>query len=271
MDHSEQIREKIQDCDAVIIGASNGFSIAEGLNIFADDAAFEKLFGDLKRKYGIRNILHGLLTKWPDENARWCFYSRLAAAYSLNYTGSPVMEALKAIIADRPFFIITSNGENHFELAGLPADHILEIEGSWKTLRCARSCSDERVISWDILRKLHESEEDGLIDTSLIPSCPHCGGPMMFSFSADKSALDRYQAFLARYSGKKIVILELGIGPRNQLIKAPLMDLAYREPHAYYAAFNKGELYIPEEIAQKSAVMDGDLGDSLKAVAEGLL
>lgn len=54
-----RIAEKINDADAVLIGASNGLSITEGLNLFADDAAFEGLFGDFKRKYGLQCILHG--------------------------------------------------------------------------------------------------------------------------------------------------------------------------------------------------------------------
>ena len=48
----EEIAEKILQADAILIGASNGLSITEGLNLFADDEAFESLLGDYKRKYG---------------------------------------------------------------------------------------------------------------------------------------------------------------------------------------------------------------------------
>ncbi len=54
-------------------------------------------------------------------------------------------------------------------------------------------------------------------------------------------------------------ILELGIGPRNQLIKAPLMRLAAQEPNAVYATANLGEIYIPNEIKHKSFEFDGYL------------
>ena len=40
----------IDGADAVLIGASNGLSITEGLHLFADNQVFEELFGDLKRK-----------------------------------------------------------------------------------------------------------------------------------------------------------------------------------------------------------------------------
>lgn len=44
-----EIAQKIKDADAILIGASNGLSITEGLNLFADDEAFENLFKDIKK------------------------------------------------------------------------------------------------------------------------------------------------------------------------------------------------------------------------------
>ena len=65
-----RIAERLNDADAILIGASNGLSITEGLNLFADDAAFENLFGDFRRKYGLRCILHGMGARWP-KNGRF--------------------------------------------------------------------------------------------------------------------------------------------------------------------------------------------------------
>ena len=53
------VAEKIQKADAILIGASNGLSMTEGLHLFADNQAFENLFGDFKDKYGLRCLLHG--------------------------------------------------------------------------------------------------------------------------------------------------------------------------------------------------------------------
>ena len=49
--------EKIRSADAVLIGASNGLSISEGLHLFADNRAFDDLFGDFKKKYGLQCLL----------------------------------------------------------------------------------------------------------------------------------------------------------------------------------------------------------------------
>ena len=76
-----------------------------------------------------------------------------------------------------------------------------------------------------------------------------------------------YQGFVQRYHNGKLVILEFGVGWRNQLIKAPLMQVAAAEPHAVYVTFNKGEVYIPAEIAAKSIGVDSDIGVAINAIA----
>ena len=61
------IAEKFREADAILIGASNGLSITEGLHLFADNAAFDELFGDFKQKYGLRCSLQGMMAGWPSE------------------------------------------------------------------------------------------------------------------------------------------------------------------------------------------------------------
>ena len=68
----------------------------------------------------------------------------------------------------------------------------------------------------------------------------------------DAAAQARFQNFLKTYHGKKLVVLELGIGWRNQLIKAPMMRLVASEPNATYVTINLGEVYIADNIKEKS-------------------
>lgn len=87
------------------------------------------------------------------------------------------------------------------------------------------------------------------------------------NFIPDMESPKRLEVFLERYHGKKLVILELGIGWRNQLIKAPLMRLAAQEPQAVYVTINLGEIFIPDEIREKSYGLDGDLTEILHDLA----
>ncbi len=273
MNPYQTIAEKIKSADAVLIGASNGLSITEGLHLFADNQAFEDVFGDLKRKYGLRCILHGMAARWPSEEEKWGFWSRLAHHYCSGYTATPVMQALKTIIGDKDYFIVTSNGECHFEMSDLAPEKIYEVEGNWLTMQCVRPCHNEIYPCFEQMEQMAAAEANGRIPSELVPRCPKCGGIMQVhmddhaAFIADTVAQQNFQTFLDKYHGKKLVILELGIGPRNQLIKAPLMRLAAREPYAVYVSVNKGEIYIPSQLQSKSFGLDGDLAQVLNMIA----
>lgn len=271
-----EIAEKIGAADAILIGASNGLSITEGLHLFADNEAFGNLFGDLKQKYGLQCILHGMGGRWPSEEEKWGFWSRLIHHYCGEYKETPVMSDLKRIVGEKDYFIVTSNGECHFEMCGFDPEKIYEIEGNWLTMQCVSRCHDTVYPSFELTEKMAAAEQNGRIPSDMVPRCPVCGGPMQIhmegdrNFIPDMASKSRMEAFLQKYHGKKLVILELGIGWRNQLIKAPLMRLVAQEPEAAYITVNLGEIYIPDEIREKSYGLDGDLAAILRELPEVL-
>lgn len=92
MPNLQEIAQRIEDADAILIGASNGLSICEGLHLFAENQAFDEIFGDFKREFGIQSIIHGMLIPWSDVELKWGFWLRLIANYYLNYQPTPDIE-----------------------------------------------------------------------------------------------------------------------------------------------------------------------------------
>lgn len=270
----QTISQRINEADALLIGASNGLSITEGLHLFADNAAFEEVFGDVKRKYGLRCILQGMGVQWPSEEEKWGFWSRLVHHYCSAYTATPVMQDLRAIVGEKDYFVVTSNGECHFEMSGFDAERVYEVEGTWLTMQCARPCHNTIYPSFELTEKMATAEQDGKVPAELVPHCPKCQGPMQIhmasgpAFVPDAAAQQRFQAFLNAHHGKNLVVLELGIGPRNRLIKEPLMRLVAQEPNATYITINLGEVYIASSIKEKSFGLDGPLADILAQLRE---
>ena len=274
MSEMNKIAEKIKSADAILIGASNGLSITEGIHLFANNQAFGELFGDYQRKYGLTNLLSGMLGQWPSDEEMWGFWSRMVNHYSNNYEPSNAMKDLRAIVGDRDYFVVTSNGEQHFEKAGFDDDKVFEVEGDWLHMQCASGCHNERYEWSDLAKKMAESQVDGRVPTDLIPKCPKCGGTMIPNMAASHSFIPKpgvqeaYKDFLSKYHEKRLVILELGIGWRNQLIKAPLMRLTAEEPNATYVTINLGEIYITDNIKEKSYGLDGYLEPILHEIRE---
>ena len=204
MSEMNKIAEKIKSADAILIGASNGLSITEGIHLFANNQAFGELFGDYQRKYGLTNLLSGMLGQWPSDEEMWGFWSRMVNHYSNNYEPSNAMKDLRAIVGDRDYFVVTSNGEQHFEKAGFDDDKVFEVEGDWLHMQCASGCHNERYEWSDLAKKMAESQVDGRVPTDLIPKCPRCGDPMIPNMAASHSFIPKpgvqeaYKDFLSK-------------------------------------------------------------------------
>lgn len=220
-------RDLIAVADALLIGASNGLSIAEGYNIFADNDMFRSEFGEFRSRFGIRSVLDGLFFRYPTQSDRHAFLSKLVKDWVTEYHPTEVMQNLMAIVGDRDYFIVTTNGDTHLEESGFRPDKVFELEGTF-------------------LQLLE-------------------GKPI-----ADKST--ELNSFISQYCGKKLVVLELGIGSRNRMIKEPLMQLVAQNPTMSYITLNlPHEIYIPTQIADRSVALAGDIADTLVRLRESTL
>lgn len=276
-DELQAVMCRIREADTIVIGASNGLSISEGIHIFAENQSFLDNFGEFRRQHGFRCIIQGCFYPYPSEVQKWAFFSRMFDYFIRNKAPSMVMQDLHALVKDKPHFVVTSNIDAHFHLAGFEPAQLFEVEGNCRNLQCATVCHDRLYPGDELLAEMAHSQQDGKVTDALIPKCPECGGVMQVHIEVDRMFLKgadwqaRQQAFLdfmQQAHGSKIVFLELGVGAHNQLIKAPLMQLARHEPQATYVCFNKGtELYIPGEIATRSISIDGDIAQTLRQLA----
>ncbi|MCM1356311.1 MAG: hypothetical protein NC212_07900 [Staphylococcus sp.] len=217
-------RGLIAGADALLIGASNGLSIAEGYNIFADNDMFRRDFGEFRSRFGIRSVLDGLFFRYPTPSDRHDFLSKLVKDWVTDYTPSEVMLNLKSIVGDKDYFIVTTNGDTHLEESGFNPDKVFELEGTFVQLLE--------------------------------------GKPI-----ADKSA--ELNSFISKYCGKNLLVLELGIGSRNRMIKEPLMQFVAQNPSMSYITLNlPHEIYIPSQIAGRSVALTGDIADTLRQLRQ---
>lgn len=222
----EKACRAIVQADVLLIGASNGLSIAEGYHLFADNEMFRSQFGDFRQQYGIRSVIEGCFFSYPEAGKRREFLQRLVDYWVRDYRPSQVMKDLLAIVQGKDYFIITTNADTHFEISGFDSDKVFELEGTFEQLLADRPIEDKS---------------------------------------------SRVQNFLTRYHGKRLVILELGVGMHNRMIKQPLMQLAASEPCATYITLNLApELYIPQAIASKSIGLEGDIAVTLQELRNGM-
>lgn len=155
MNEIQQAAQAIVRADALLIGASNGLSIAEGYHVFANNEMFRCQFGDFQQQYGIRNVIEGCFFHYPTENVRAEFLQCLVQHWVKEYRPSQVMKDLLAVVNHRDYFILTSNADTHLELSGFDAEKVFEVEGTFEDLLEHRPLKDKSCQANEFLRRYH--------------------------------------------------------------------------------------------------------------------
>ena len=80
-----------------------------------------------------------------------------------------------------------------------------------------------------------------------------------------------FEEYLKRTSAEELIVLELGIGKANQMIKKPIMEMVSKNPKWKYITFNMpGEILIPSNIEDRSVALEGDIKNNLKELVKEL-
>ncbi|BCD38577.1 hypothetical protein LBHL_11340 [Lactobacillus helveticus] len=87
-------KQWLDDADAILVTASNGLSISEGLNLFANNKKLKEVLGDLVDKYHLPNLLTAFAFKYPNQLDYWRMVARVVEYYGNN----PELSSIMAII-----------------------------------------------------------------------------------------------------------------------------------------------------------------------------
>ena len=220
-----RIRRALAEADLIIIGASNGLDMAEGLNIFCADAHFLETYGDLAQADGVGCILQGLSS--PDANVRRRWAERFHQKEYLEYEPIPLMNGLRRLTEHADTFVITCNIDGRFVRAGFDENRVLETEGSTRT-----SIDERRLAHPDALAA---------------------------------AQLEELTRLVRAHRDGRVVILELGVGLRNGVIKRMLAQIANACEDATYIVFNYSQAMAPDASCE-TILVDGDMAPAFEEV-----
>lgn len=265
----ELAKKWIKDSDALLITASNGFAISEGLNLFTDNPNMRKALKGTFDRYHFQNLLSAFAYPYDSPLERWSVLAPVIDYFSYGYQDSAVMKQLKALIADKDYYIWTSNTDHHFVQAGLK--NVFEIEGNWLEGICSNGHSQDLSIK---IHELAKKTRAGSLQDRDLPVCQVCGESLELNlpgdhFQINQKKLTEIQDFISNYQGKSLLVIELGIGASNQLIKAPSMELVASHPNHRYITINKGEVYISPSVTDQAIGIDGLLTTALEELLTG--
>ena len=286
-DKTNLIREKIQQADAVVIGAGAGLSTAAGFTYSGE--RFEKYFADFGEKYGFSDMYSGGFYNYDTLEEYWAYWSRYI--YVNRYMDPPtdLYKQLFQLVENKDYFVLTTNVDHCFQKAGFDKNRMFYTQGDYGLFQCSKPCHHETYDNEESVKKMVISQgyriENGkltvpegaqirrTVPTELVPKCPKCGRLMSMNLRSDstfvqdagwEAAAKRYEKFMEDHRGQNVVFLELGVGYNTPgIIKYNFWQYAHNWRNAFYVCINKGEADIPGEIREKSVGIAADIAEVL--------
>ena len=286
-DNIRRLRTALSEADTVVIGAGAGLSTSAGF-IYTGER-FNQYFSDFGGKYHFQDMYSGGFFPYPTPGEFWAYWSRYIWINRYMNAPKPVYEDLLRLVKDKDCFVLTTNVDHCFQKAGFNKERLFYTQGDYGLFQCSEPCHQKTYDNEETVRRMVEAQgwtigpdgeltvPDGValtmtVPEELVPKCPVCGKPMTMNLRSDDTfvedegwhrAAKQYESFLQTREGR-ILFLELGVGYNTPvIIKYPFWNMTANDPKAVYACINYGEAVCPEQIQDRSILINGNIGDVL--------
>ena len=288
-----KLKKALSSAECILIGAGAGLSASAGYDY--GGARFLKYFSDFHARFGITDIYSGGFYPFPRREIFWAWWSR--SIYINRYAPMPesdVYPNLLRLAAGRDYFVLTTNVDHAFQRTGFDKERLFYTQGDYGLFQSSkpaeasagRTYDNEESIRAMLAAQGFAFAEDGElllpesgaplmeIPAALIPYCPDDGAEMTTNLRADErfvedagwhTAAARYEDWLVRSEGRRMLLLELGVGANTPgIIKYPFWRMTAARADVTFVSINKGMAYVPDAIAARSIVIDGDIAEVLR-------
>ena len=258
--------DTIRSARTILIGAGAGLSTAAGYTYAG--ARFEKYFSDFESAFDVHDMYSAGFYPYPDPETFWAFWSRNIYYNRYDLPSSAVHQKLLELVADKDYFIITTNVDHLFQLNGFDKARLFYTQGDYGLFQCSEPCHRKTYDNEQSVRAMIAQQKNMRVPTELIPHCPKCGKPMTTNLRIDdrfveddgwRQASYRYKKFIGRHKNDPIVLLELGVGDNTPgIIKFPFWQMTFDNPNAIYIAINP-DAAAPKQILDRSILISDDI------------
>ena len=275
-DKIAQLKKKLDQADAVVIGAGAGLSASAGFDYTGE--RFERYFGDFIAQYGFRDMYSGGFYHFDTLEEHWGYWSRYIYINRYMDAPKPVYEDLFRLVRNKDYFVLTTNVDHCFQKAGFDKQRLFYTQGDYGLWQCSRPCHQKTYDNEAVVRRMVAEQKDRKVPRELVPRCPICGAPMSMNLRTDdtfvedegwNAAAERYEAYLQSHKAGHVLYLELGVGGNTpDIIKYPFWRMTFQNPQATYASINLTEVLYLREIQKQSICIVEDIGRVLQTLLE---
>lgn len=262
-----RLLEAIKESDAIVVGAGAGLSTAAGLTYGGE--RFQRYFADFIEARRFTDMYSAGFYPFETSEERWAYWSR--HIWYNRYVDAPkdTYEKLLRLLEGKEYFVLTTNVDHRFQLAGFPKERLFYTQGDYGLWQCSVPCHAGTYDNYETVKRMMEEQRDMRAPSELVPRCPRCGAEMSMNLRADNTFVEdvgwhdaarRYRNFAEARCQGKVLYLELGVGMNTPvIIKYPFWQSTLANHQATYACVNYGEAHAPVQIRDRSIVINDDI------------
>ena len=216
----------------------------------------------------------------------WAYWSR--NIYVNRYLDAPkdTYKKVLGLVKNKEYFVITTNVDHQFQKAGIDKKRLFYTQGDYGLFQSVNKNIKKTYNNEEMIYKMLEAQgfvknDKGIYDifdkneivmsipTNLIPKCPDDGSDMTLNLRADDNFVEddgwnqaskRYLEFTNKIKEQKVLYLELGVGLNTPvIIKYPFWKMVIENLNSTYACVNYNEAFCPDEILDRSIIINEDI------------
>ena len=278
MKEISKIKTLLSKADYILIGAGAGLSTAAG-NTYTGER-FEKNFKPFIEKYHFKDLYTSGFYDFKTEEEKWAYWSKHIYIANTSLPELPLYKKIYIYLENskKDYFIITTNVDDWLYKVGFDPNKIFRPQGSYKILQCKYACHDGL---YDYTKQVEEmvkniDEKTCTIQSKYVPKCPKCEGKMFCNIRADEYFVEgdvyhngkkKYEEFLKKIQGKRVVLLELGVGFNTPvIIRFPFEKMTAQNDNFHLVRLNMNELECVFDLGDKVSLIPGDMKKSLELI-----
>lgn len=263
------LRSLIDQADATVIGIGAGMPAADGFSYVGP--RFEDNFADFIEKYHFYDMLQAFLAKFENWSEYWAFESRFVLLNGIDQPEGKLYHHFQQFLDNNhhEYTILNTNGDNTLEKASFDKDRVFNYQGQFSRMQCSKFCTPVTYRDDDLIRKMVRDQKNLRVPEDLIPRCPNCGAPLEVNKRTDQGMVEdaewhreekNYHDFLDKWSGKKVLNLEIGVGHTTPwIIREPFWKMTKANPDAMYVMVNQKDYLIPDDLDGQKVRLNGDI------------
>ncbi|MBI5496087.1 MAG: NAD-dependent protein deacetylase of SIR2 family [Deltaproteobacteria bacterium] len=260
----ERVDRLLTEADHVLITAGAGMSVDAGFD-YTDERQFGRRYPRMAER-GPRCRYHVFGYPWPSEAVQWGHLARHLQELRFQPPPNPTPYLqLCALTAHRDRFVLTSNADDLFERSGFDPSRIWTRQGSYSRLQCLARCHDDA--TWPAEQWVRAAlpcvdlATEELVDATLVPRCPRCGGRAMLNVRGGDWFIDkpyqpqahRLRAWLDQAASGRLLVLDVGSGFNTPpVVRWPAEEIAHRHADAHLVRVNRDHPAVPAELGARA-------------------